>query len=160
MKTFSSFKRSHLYVPLRSPSLTVSLGENLCSTSKLSTNFADDLKFALDVTIGSALRTISSKTVCILSELSTVLNEVLPENLWLMADAGGVTGSQADADLDSAKHISCIFRENLTRKALNNNETLVVTGALQEIPPASDECNAALLYNLNTEEKKMVWFSE
>jgi len=89
-----------------------------------------------------------------------VLKEVLPENLWLMADAGGVTGSQADADADAAKHISCVFRENLTRKALDNNETLVVTGALQEIPPGSDECNAALIYNLKTEKEKMIWFTE
>jgi hypothetical protein len=101
---------------------------------------------------------ISSRTVTILSELSTILREILPENLWLMSDAGGVSGSQKS--FDDSKHISCVFRENLNRKALENNETLVVTGTLQKIPSGSEECNAALVYILRTEEEKMRWFSE
>lgn len=121
---------------------------------KLST---DDLKFALDVTISSALRTITSRTVSVSQELAGIIKEILPDNLWLMADVGGVAGSQED--FNDGRHITCIFRENLTRKALERNETLVITGALQEIPPGTNECNAARLYNLKTEAEKMEWFS-
>jgi hypothetical protein len=145
----SSLRLSHLYAPSQFPSSIVSSCDNppFHFEAKHRICTPEDLKSALDITIGSALRKISSGTVCIISELSMVFKEILPENLWLMADAGGVAGFQAGADADAAKHISCVFRENLTRKALNNNETLVVTGALQEIPPGSDECNTALLYN-------------
>jgi hypothetical protein len=98
--------------------------------------------------------------VCIINEVSTILQDLLPENLWVMGDVGGVAGSQTGDNIDDAKHIGCTIRENHSRKALANNETLVVTGALQEIPPASDECVAAILYNLKTEQQKMDWFSE
>lgn len=86
---------------------------------------ADDFKFALDVTIGSALRTISSRTVTVVAELSSVLRDILPEEAWLLADVGGITGKSDE--FDESKHISCVIRENLHRQALNNNETLVVT---------------------------------
>lgn len=112
----------------------------------------------MDVIMSSALRTISSRTVAILAEVTNILKEVLPDNLWLMADAGGVAGSQPD--FDDSKHISCVIRENLNRKALEHNQTLVLAGALQEIPPGSDDCIATRLYNLKTEEQKLEWFAE
>lgn len=74
-----------------------------------------------------------------------------------MAEAGTLAGRQEN--FDHSKHISCAFRENFDKKAFANNETLVVTGALQEIPPGSNECNAALIYGLRTSEDKMKWFS-
>lgn len=110
------------------------------------------------MTVGSALRTISSRTVTILAELSSVLREILPASTWLLSDIGGITGRSDD--FDNSKHISCVIRENLHRRASENNETLVVTGALQEVPPHSDECNATLVFGLDSEEKKMAWFDE
>ncbi|CAN8103030.1 unnamed protein product [Discula destructiva] len=116
-----------------------------------------DIKFALSVTIGSAIRTISARTAAVLFELGTVLKDILPENLWLMAEVGTLAGRQED--FDESKHISCAFRENFDRQTHANNETLVVTGALQEIPPGSNECNAALIYGLKNAQEKMEWFS-
>lgn len=111
----------------------------------------------MSVTIGSAIRTISARTAAVLFELGTVLKDILPENLWLMAEVGTVAGRQKD--FEQSKHISCVFRENFDRETLANNETLVVTGALQEIPPGSNECNAALIFDLKTPQHKLEWFS-
>ena len=82
----------------------------------------------------------------------------MPNNLWVMGELGGVTGRSDE--FEKSVHIGCILRENLERKALANNETIAVVGALQEVPPGSNECNAAIIYGLKTEEQKLRWFSE
>ena len=91
-------------------------------------------------------------------ELTSVLKEIMPDNLWVMGELGGVTG--ISEEFDKSIHIGCILREKLEHRALANNETLSVVGALQEVPPGSSECNAALVCGLKTEEQKMRWFSE
>lgn len=86
-----------------------------------------------------------------------MLKDILPDNLWLMGEVGTVAGRQKN--FNHSKHISCVFRENFDNRSFANNETLVVTGALQEIPPGSDQCNAALIYGLRSNEEKLDWFS-
>ena len=93
-----------------------------------------------------------------IQELSSVLKEIMPDNLWMMGELGGVTG-RSDK-FEQNVHIGCILRENFERRVLANNETLAVVGALQEVPPGSTECNAALVFGLKTEEQKLKWFSE
>ncbi|KAL9620605.1 MAG: hypothetical protein Q9160_004859 [Pyrenula sp. 1 TL-2023] len=120
--------------------------------------FDYDFKFSLDVTITSSPRIIGPKTVMMIHELSCVLKEIMPDNLWVMGEVGGVTGRSDEFDKNI--HIGCLLRENFERRALANNETLAVVGALQEIPPWSTECNAALVFGLRTEEQKLNWLSE
>lgn len=148
----------HYHPDLKVVRRNVFYADTQSSMRTCSVPFLDyDLKFALDVKIGSALRTITPWTGCIVAELSDVLREILPSSCWLMDDSAAVTGS---GDFNRAKHITCIMRKNLRREAAAADETFVVAGALQEVPPHSTECNAALAYNLKTPEQKMAWFTE
>lgn len=116
-----------------------------------------DLKFAMACKIGSALRTISPWTTCLATELSCVLKEILPPNLWLVEDVAALSGSQDD--FDQAKHLGCVIRENLDERAMEKNEVLIVSGAFAEIPPNSDKCYAEILFNLVSDEQKLGWFT-
>lgn len=121
-------------------------------------NFNFDLKFALTCKIGSALRTITPWTTCAATEVSAVLKETLPQDVWLLEDVAAISGSQSD--FNEAKHISCVIRENLEERAAAQNETPIVCGAFAEIPPGEDECCAVSLFGLTDETKKMNWLTE
>lgn len=121
----------------------------------LALEFEWHLKLALACTITSALRTITPWTACVGPELSAVLRDLLPEELWVCREVASVTGAQED--YDEAKHISCVLRESHEAKADAMNQTLVIAAALAEIPLGESECYATFLFGLGTGNEKMDW---
>ncbi|EME83988.1 uncharacterized protein MYCFIDRAFT_162844 [Pseudocercospora fijiensis CIRAD86] len=116
------------------------------------------LKTALACTITSALRTVTPWTACVGPELSDVLKDLVPDDLWIASEVASITGSQAN--FDEAKHISCILREDLEPRAESLNQSLIICAALAECPYGSSECNAALAFDLHDAETKIAWLAE
>ena len=94
-------------------------------------SFPYNIKFSLACTISSALRTISPWTACVGVELSNVLQDLLPECLWFCREYAAVTGAQDN--FNEAKHVTSMFREDLTSRAHNNGQSLVIAAALSRI---------------------------
>ncbi|KXT04176.1 hypothetical protein AC578_55 [Pseudocercospora eumusae] len=120
--------------------------------------FSWHLKTALACTITSALRTITPWTACVGPELSEVLKDLVPNNLWIASEVASITGSQAN--FDQAKHISCILREDLEPRAESLNQSLIICAALAECPYGSSECYATLTFDLHNTHAKMAWLTE
>ena len=118
--------------------------------------FHHDLKFALACNISSALRTITPWTALIGPEVSGILHNILPSDMWVCHEIAAVTGSQLD--FDKAKHCSVLIRENLEGKARARGETLIVSAALAERGVDGEACHAERVFELRTEAQKEVWF--
>ncbi|KXT17062.1 hypothetical protein AC579_4327 [Pseudocercospora musae] len=116
------------------------------------------LKTALACTITSALRTITPWTACVGPELSEVLKDLVPDDLWIASEVASITGSQTD--FDQAKHISCILREDLEPRAESLNQSLIICAALAECPYGNSECYATLTFDLKNTNAKMAWLTE
>ena len=125
------------------------------STSKA---FQHDLKLALACNISSALRTITPWTALIGPEVSSILDNTLPPEIWVCHELAAATGS--DTNFDKAKHCSVLIRENLEAKALARGETLIVSAALAERGADSAVCHAERVFGLCTEAQKELWFRQ
>ena len=123
------------------------------STSRL---FQYDLKLALACNISSALRTITPWTALIGPEVSSILDNVLPSDMWVCHEIAAATGS--DKNFDKAKHCSVLIRENLEAKARARGETLILCAALAERGADSEVCHAERVFGLHSEAQKVIWF--
>ena len=119
-------------------------------------DFPYDLKFALACNITSALRTISPWTALVGPEISSILERLLPRNLWICKEHAAITGAQSN--FDDAKHCSVLLRENLQREADAQGETLIISAALAERGVEGEVCHAERVFELSTLEKKQQWF--
>jgi hypothetical protein len=120
--------------------------------------FPYHIKFALACKVSSALRTVSPWTACVGPELSNVLQDLLPESLWICREFASVTGAQDN--FDEAKHITSIIREDIEPRAERCGQSLVVAAALTEQPVGIQKCYAEFLFDLDNEEKKISWLKE
>jgi hypothetical protein len=87
---------------------------------------------------------------------SELLERFLPPDMWVFREIGSITGNQPD--FNQAKHLSCILRDDLERKAQANDETLVLAAVLAQHPPETNTSYAEILYNLENLQKKKNWF--
>lgn len=114
------------------------------------------LKLSLACKITSALRTITPWTACIGPEVGDLLVNVLPEDLWVCKEVASITGSSHD--FDTAKHLSCVLREDLEPRAATLNETLIPAGALAETDVQTGSiCHAERVFSLDTLDKRKEW---
>ena len=120
--------------------------------------FHYDLKLALACNISSALRTITPWTALIGPEVSSILDNVLPSEMWVCHEIAAATGS--DVNFDKAKHCSVLIRENLEAKARARGETLIVSAALAERGVDSEICHAERVFGLQSEAQKEIWFRQ
>lgn len=120
--------------------------------------FRHDLKLALACNITSALRTITPWTALIGPEVSIILANTLPPDIWVCNELAAITGSAPN--FDKAKHCSMLIRENLEEKARNRGETLIVSAALAERSVDDIACHAERVFELRTERRKEGWFRE
>lgn len=111
---------------------------------------------SLGYRITSAVRTIASWIIPEVVSTSTLLEKLLPSELWIYRELAGVTGS--GKDLEQARQISCIIREDLESRALENDQALIIAGALYQKPPGVDKTYAEVLFDLDTWNKKIAWF--
>jgi hypothetical protein len=120
--------------------------------------FPYHLKLALACRITSALRTITPWSAVTAPEISELLVKLVPTNLWVYREVASVVGSQKN--YDEAKHLACIFRENLEERAEKRGETLMIAGALSQIRVDGSESCAERLFGLDTMKKKLAWFKK
>lgn len=120
--------------------------------------FRHDLKLALACNISSALRTITPWTALIGPEISRILRDTIPSDMWICNEIAAATGSQKDFDI--AKHCSVLVRENLEEKAKAIGQNLIVSAALTETGVNDEACHAERVFELHTLELKEVWFRE
>ncbi|KAJ5872013.1 uncharacterized protein N7529_004366 [Penicillium soppii] len=118
--------------------------------------FPYHLKLSLACNITSALRTITPWSTMGGPVFSELLERFLPPDMWVFREIGSITGNQPD--FNQAKHLSCILRDDLERKAQANDETLVLAAVLAQHPPEINTSYAEILYNLENLQKKKNWF--
>ncbi|CZS92069.1 uncharacterized protein RCO7_00692 [Rhynchosporium graminicola] len=116
------------------------------------------LKMALNCTITSAVRAITPGAARTAPQITKMLIEVLPKQLWFYEDVSSVVGSQISSD--EAKQIGCILRLDLESRARANDEALVVSAVLLQGTVHSEITYAEKIFGLDTVEKKKVWFRE
>jgi Siderophore synthetase component len=120
------------------------------------TGYEFDVKFSLACQITSALRVLPCWSAAAAPGTTALMQEILPEDLWLFGEVAAVTGSQEDKS--EARHLTCILRENLVPKAQENDEALILVSALMEKPLGSQQTYAEILFNLKTMTEKKKWF--
>ncbi|KAH7182252.1 IucC family-domain-containing protein [Fusarium flagelliforme] len=115
-----------------------------------------DLKLSLACIITSALRVLPCWSAEAAPLMTRLLKKLIPQDLWLFSEISAVTGSQEDTS--EARYITCILRENLELRAVDNNESLVLAAALLERPQGGSRTYAEMLFGLKTPEDKLTWF--
>lgn len=118
--------------------------------------FPYHFKFALAVTISSALRTITPWTACIGPQVTALLERLLPSSLLIFREIAAVTGAQAD--FAEAKHISVLVREDLEIRARANGECLIPASALAGTGVGGGPCHAERVFGLDSPKKRREWF--
>ncbi|CAG7916597.1 unnamed protein product [Penicillium olsonii] len=118
--------------------------------------FKYHLKLSLACQITSALRTITPWTTCGGPIQTEILEKLLPEDLWVFREVAAVSGSQKD--FSNARHLSCILRDSLETRALENDEILIIAAALGQKPIGDNRAYAEILFNLETISQKREWF--
>ena len=118
--------------------------------------FQYDLKLALACNVSSALRTITPWTALVGPEISNILDNALPSDMWVCHEIAAATGSATN--FDKAKHCSVLIRENLEAKARARGENLIVSAALSERGADSQVCHAERVFGLQNETQKEIWF--
>ncbi|XEV01776.1 hypothetical protein FSHL1_007063 [Fusarium sambucinum] len=88
--------------------------------------------------------------------MTSLLRKLIPQDLWLFGEVAAITGSQEDTT--EAQYMTCILRENLEPRAVENNESLVLAAALLERPQGGGRTYAEVLFGLETPEERLVWF--
>ena len=116
-----------------------------------------DVKFSLACQITSALRVLPCWSAAAAPEMTALMKKILPEDLWLFGEVAAVTGSQEDQS--EARHLTCILRQNLEKKAQENDEALILVSALMEKPLGGQQTYAEILFGLNTTAEKKQWFT-
>ncbi|KNG82968.1 hypothetical protein ANOM_008953 [Aspergillus nomiae NRRL 13137] len=114
------------------------------------------LKLSLACQITSALRTITPWTTCGGPVQTELLERFLPDDLWVFREVAAVSGSQED--FNEARHLSCILRDSLERRAQANDEVLIIAAALGQRPYGDSRTYVEVLYNLETIAQKKEWF--
>ncbi|RDW72328.1 uncharacterized protein DSM5745_07500 [Aspergillus mulundensis] len=138
-------------------------------------NFPFHLKFSLNCQITSAIRNLHPHTVQDGPQLSSLLADLLPQNLWVFTHAACVTGTQhppapksasgseSESESGRAQYLACILRHSLEGQAEEQGETLIPVAALYNSPRAlspqtgKPRCYADLLFDLNSPSKKRSW---
>ena len=120
--------------------------------------FRHDLKLALACNISSALRTITPWTALIGPEVSRILRDTMPSDMWICNEIAAATGSGKNFDV--AKHCSVLIRENLEERARAIGQNLIVSAALTESGADNEVCHAERVFHLHTLESKEVWLRE
>ncbi|KAI5805935.1 IucC family-domain-containing protein [Geopyxis carbonaria] len=118
--------------------------------------FPYHIKFPLACEIMSGVRTIAPWTTASSPELSQLLNELLPPQIWAYNEPAGMVGSLEDPN--EARHFSCLIRDSLEERAAYQNEALVVAAALCEHPVSSLTSHAERIFGLHTLAAKQSWF--
>lgn len=119
-------------------------------------DFGYHMKLSLACRITSALRTITPWSTIGGPTITKVLDQFLPEDLWVFKEVASITGSQTDFDV--AKHMSCILRDSLESRAEANGERLVIAAALGQKPHNFSTTYAEMLFNLKSIRLKQEWF--
>ncbi|RGP70044.1 aerobactin siderophore [Fusarium sporotrichioides] len=114
-----------------------------------------DLKFSLACLITSALRVLPCWSAAAAPVMTCLLRKLIPGELWLFGEVAAVTGSQEDTT--EARYMTCILRENLESRAVENNESLILAAALLERPQGGSRTYTEILFGLETPEDKLVW---
>ncbi|KAL4970310.1 IucC family-domain-containing protein [Aspergillus stella-maris] len=120
------------------------------------------LKLSLACRITSALRTITPWTALGGAEVSALLEKLLPPDLWVFKEIAAATGAQAN--FDDAKHLSCIFREDLELRANQQGEALIIASAFSQLPvPSINETQGGEKRKTHAESQfptrdKLEWF--
>ncbi|OBS25879.1 hypothetical protein FPOA_06413 [Fusarium poae] len=117
--------------------------------------YSYDLKFSLACLITSALRVLPCWSAEAAPVMTSLLRKLIPKDLWLFGEVAAVTGSQEDTS--EARYMTCILRENLESRAVENNESLVLVAALLERPQGGSKTYAEVLFELETPEDKLTW---
>ncbi|KID98388.1 Aerobactin siderophore biosynthesis, IucA/IucC, partial [Metarhizium majus ARSEF 297] len=118
--------------------------------------FAYDVKFSLACLVTSALRVLPCWSADAAPKLTCLLKEISPPNLWIVGEVAAVTGNQQD--MDEARYMTCILRENLESRAKQNNEALILSSALMEKPMGGSRTYAEVLFDLHNTADKVRWF--
>lgn len=114
------------------------------------------LKMSLAYKITSGIRTIPHWDPLEAIHITRLLEALLPPNLWIFREVAGVTGARKDPR--DARQISCIIREDLTSRAVANNESLIIAAALYHRPAGDSRTYAESLFSLDSWDSKLTWF--
>jgi hypothetical protein len=116
--------------------------------------FGYHLKLPLACQITSVVRTITPWAGNG-PALSDILDRLLPADLWLFREIAAAYGSQED--FNDARHLSCILREDLERRAMAEGQGLVIAAALHQKPQGIDRTYAEVLFGLRGNHQKLQW---
>ena len=118
--------------------------------------FPFNLKLAFAVVITGQLRTISHWTAQVSIEASQLLKKLVPSNLWIIGEVAAITGSLDEPD--DSRHLTCLLREDIQQRAKDENQCLIVAGALGEADYKTMQSHAERLFGLDTLARKKSWF--
>lgn len=76
-------------------------------------------------------------------------------NLWVNRETATITG--VDIDVQAARTVCCILREDLEPRALEEGQSLIIAAALYHRPAGETKTYAETLFDLHGLEDKCTW---
>ena len=120
--------------------------------------FPYQLKLATTHVISSTLRTIYPWTASTSREVSDLLKEIAPPELFIMGEIASAQSSEKDPD--DARHLAVIVREDIEPEARRNGRTVIVSSALFEMSHKAEQSNVERIFHLDDVTKRKDWFEE
>ncbi|GLA82127.1 siderophore [Aspergillus tubingensis] len=114
------------------------------------------LKLSLNCQITSRLRTISPDAAALAPAVGKILQDLLPQDLWIFEEAASVTGAQKD--FDKACQLTCIIRKSPEKRAADIGETLIPVAGLLQKPLYDDRTYMEIIFSLDDLKEKQAWF--
>lgn len=87
--------------------------------------------------------------------MTELIERLAHPNLWVNRETATITG--INTDVEAARTVCCILREDLEPRALEEGQSLIIAAALYHRPAGEDKTYAERLFDLDGVEDKCTW---
>ncbi|KAF9104343.1 hypothetical protein BGX27_010128 [Mortierella sp. AM989] len=116
------------------------------------------IKLPIGIKVTSAIRTISPRPTFMGPKLTPIIDRIIPKSNVLKCAAEYGSVSAKNSNVDIAKHLACVIRDDFSATLREQNEAVVMCGALTECPNGG-VARVITTCNLNTLASRIKFLS-
>ncbi|KAJ5905365.1 uncharacterized protein N7473_002281 [Penicillium subrubescens] len=132
-------------------------GQASARSVSIKPHFGSDhhLKMSLPFQITGAIRNVKPWQAYQATYMTELIERLAHPNLWVNRETATITG--VNMDVQAARTVCCILREDLEPRALKEGQSLIIAAALYHRPAGETRTYAERLFDLDGLEDKCSW---
>ncbi|KAJ5380127.1 uncharacterized protein N7496_002555 [Penicillium cataractarum] len=116
------------------------------------------LKMSLPFQITGAIRNVKPWQAYQATYMTELVERLAHPDLWVNRETATITG--VNMDVQAARTVCCILREDLEPRALAEDQSLIIAAALYHRPAGGAKTYAETLFGLESQEDKCSWLQK